>query len=93
MGLQLFPSLYGGEYIYDYISVNPLTFVPMEEGLELTPLRAWAHTVMPSWNWDAGQLDWTARQPGALLRAEFRQSGVASGQQRLCGVRAGHGAD
>ncbi|MFY9676820.1 MAG: TonB-dependent receptor [Terriglobales bacterium] len=52
-----FPSLYNGEYIFDYISVNPWTFVPMQEGLNLSPLRAWAHTVMPSWNFDAGS--WT----------------------------------
>jgi hypothetical protein len=52
-----FPSLYGGEYIFDYVSVNPWCFVPMDEGLDLTPLRAWAHTVMPSWNADAGT--WT----------------------------------
>ncbi len=40
-----FPSLYGGEYLYDDISVNPFTFVPMHGGLHLTPLRAWAHDV------------------------------------------------
>jgi hypothetical protein len=40
-----FPSLFGGEYFYDNISVNPWTFVPMHEGLYLTPLRAWAHNV------------------------------------------------
>ncbi|MFY9906933.1 MAG: carboxypeptidase regulatory-like domain-containing protein [Terriglobales bacterium] len=40
-----YPSLFGGEYFYDYISVNPFTFVPMGEGLQLTPLRAWAHNV------------------------------------------------
>jgi hypothetical protein len=40
-----FPSLYGGEFIYDNISVNPFTFVPMHGGLALTPLRAWAHDV------------------------------------------------
>jgi TonB dependent receptor len=40
-----FPSLYGGEYLYDNISVNPFTFVPQHQGLELTPLRAWAHNV------------------------------------------------
>jgi hypothetical protein len=27
-----FPSLYGGEYFYDDISVNPFTFVPEQEG-------------------------------------------------------------
>jgi hypothetical protein len=52
-----FPSLYSGEYIFDYISVNPWTFAPMQEGLDLSPLRAWAHTVMPSWDFDAGA--WT----------------------------------
>ena len=40
-----FPSLFGGEYLYDNISVNPFTFVPMHAGLVLTPLRAWAHNV------------------------------------------------
>lgn len=44
-----FPSLFGGEYLYDDISVNPwslpVPFEPMHEGLELTPLRAWAHNV------------------------------------------------
>ena len=40
-----FPSLYGGEYIYDNIPVEPWTFLPMHGGLDLTPLRAWAHDV------------------------------------------------
>jgi outer membrane receptor protein involved in Fe transport len=40
-----FPSLFGGEYIFDNIKVNPWTFVPMVGGTELTPLRAWAHGV------------------------------------------------
>lgn len=40
-----FPSLFGGEYIFDNIRVNPWTFVPMVGGTELTPLRAWAHGV------------------------------------------------
>jgi hypothetical protein len=40
-----FPSLYGGEYLYDNIKVDPFTFVPMHGGLSLTPLRAWAHDV------------------------------------------------
>jgi hypothetical protein len=40
-----FPSLFGGEYIFDFIKVNPFTFVPQVGGLELTPLRAYAHGV------------------------------------------------
>lgn len=52
-----FPSLYGGEYSFDNIKVDPFSFDPMHGGLALTPLRAWAHTIMPSWNADAG--NWT----------------------------------
>ncbi len=48
-----FPSLYSGEYYFDNISVNPwsypVPFEPMQGGLYLTPLRAYAHTIMPSW--------------------------------------------
>jgi hypothetical protein len=40
-----FPSTFGGEYLFYPIKVNPFTFVPMEGGLELTPLRAYAHEV------------------------------------------------
>ena len=42
---DFFPSFAGGEYIFDPIKVNPFTFAPMEGGLELTPLRAYAHQV------------------------------------------------
>lgn len=42
---DFFPSSAGGEYIFNPIKVNPFTFVPMESGLELTPLRAYAHDV------------------------------------------------
>ncbi len=52
-----FPSLYGGQYSFDNIKVDPFSFDPMHGGLALTPLRAWAHTIMPSWNADAG--NWT----------------------------------
>jgi hypothetical protein len=40
-----FPSLFGGQYIFDNIKVNPFTFEPMVAGLEITPLRAYAHRV------------------------------------------------
>ncbi|HKW17393.1 MAG TPA: TonB-dependent receptor [Terriglobales bacterium] len=42
---DFFPSTFGGEYIFDPIRVNPFTFEPMIGGLELTPLRAYAHQV------------------------------------------------
>ncbi|MFZ3213138.1 MAG: TonB-dependent receptor [Terriglobales bacterium] len=40
-----FPSLFGGEYYFDTIKVNPFTFEPQEGGLPLSPLRAYAHLV------------------------------------------------
>jgi len=42
---NFFPSLSGGEYIFDPIKANPFSFEPMESGLELTRLRAYAHQV------------------------------------------------
>jgi hypothetical protein len=68
-----FPSLYGGEYIFDYICVDAWSFVPRStcgQNLQLTPLRAWAHTVMPSWNFDAGS--WTG--PSANLPRYYVQN-------------------
>jgi hypothetical protein len=40
-----FPSLGGGEYLFNPIKVNPFSFEPQLAGLELTPLRAYAHPV------------------------------------------------
>ena len=42
---NFFPASSGGEYIFEPIKVNPFTFEPMEAGLELSPLRAYAHEV------------------------------------------------
>ena len=42
---NFFPSLFGGEYIFDDIRVNPFTFEPMPYGMATTPLRAFAHDV------------------------------------------------
>ena len=68
-----FPSLFGGKYIFDDIHVDPFTFVPEPANsgnLRLSPLRAWAHTVMPSWDWDAGS--WTG--PSANLARYYEQN-------------------
>jgi Carboxypeptidase regulatory-like domain/TonB dependent receptor len=40
-----FPSQQSGEFIFDPIKVDPFTFQPMEAGLKLTPLRAYAHEI------------------------------------------------
>jgi len=42
---DFFPSQQSGEYLFYPIKVNPFTYEPMEGGLALTPLRAYAHEV------------------------------------------------
>jgi hypothetical protein len=42
---DFFPSQQSGEYLFYPIKVNPFTFQPMEAGLYLSPLRAYAHEV------------------------------------------------
>jgi len=43
---NFFPQLFGGEYIFDNIRVDPFSFLPqMAGGMPLTPLRAYAHQV------------------------------------------------
>ncbi|MGZ4813497.1 MAG: TonB-dependent receptor, partial [Terriglobales bacterium] len=42
---NFFPSLFGGEYIFDNVTVNPWTFEPVTYGMQITPLRAYAHMV------------------------------------------------
>jgi hypothetical protein len=40
-----YPSMFGGEYYFDSVKVNPWTYKPMKYGEPLTPLRAYAHDV------------------------------------------------
>lgn len=40
-----YPHLFGGEYYFDNVKVNPWTYAPMKYGEPLTPLRAYAHDV------------------------------------------------
>lgn len=42
---NFFPSMFGGEYEFDDIRVNPFTFAPETYGERLSPLRAYAHEV------------------------------------------------
>ncbi len=42
---DFFPSQQSGEYLFYPIKVNPFTYEPMEAGLPLSPLRAYAHEV------------------------------------------------
>ena len=40
-----FPLQFGGGYVFSHIRVNPFTFAPETYGMEITPLRAYAHLV------------------------------------------------
>jgi len=42
---DFFPSQQSGDYLFYPIKVDPFTFEPMESGLQLSPLRAYAHEV------------------------------------------------
>jgi hypothetical protein len=42
---DFFPSQQSGEYLFYPLKVDPFTFEPMEAGLPLSPLRAYAHEV------------------------------------------------
>ncbi len=42
---NFFPSLFGGEYIFSDVTVNPWTFEPVTYGMRISPLRAYAHMV------------------------------------------------
>ncbi len=42
---DFFPHQQSGEYLFYSLKVDPFTFQPMEAGLKLSPLRAYAHEV------------------------------------------------
>jgi hypothetical protein len=42
---DFFPHQQSGEYLFYPVKVNPFTFEPVQGGLELSPLRAYAHEI------------------------------------------------
>ena len=42
---DFFPHQQSGEYLFYPVKVNPFTFQPVQGGLELSPLRAYAHEI------------------------------------------------
>ncbi|HVO61354.1 MAG TPA: TonB-dependent receptor [Terriglobales bacterium] len=54
---NFFPSLSGGEYYFDNITVNPWTFEPMRQGMKISPLRAYAHAVPRYYMQNLGRYD------------------------------------
>jgi hypothetical protein len=41
---NFFPSLFGGQYTFDDVRVNPWSFEPELYGMKISPLRAYAHS-------------------------------------------------
>ena len=68
-----YPSLFGGEYYFDDVKVNPWTFVPMKYGEPLTPLRAYAHDVPRYYMQDFGT---AVSHPNSRSYAAFMQDTI-----------------
>ena len=68
-----FPSMFGGEYYFDNIKVNPFTYAPMKYGEPLTPLRAYAHDVPRYYMQDFGP---AVSHPNSRSYAAFLQDTI-----------------
>ena len=73
-----FPELFGGQYSYNTIRVNPFTFVPQPAGLILTPLRAFAHSVPRFYSQNFGN---ASSHPDTKEYAGFIQDTVRVGNR------------
>ncbi|MCU1303329.1 MAG: hypothetical protein JWQ87_3613 [Candidatus Sulfotelmatobacter sp.] len=70
---DFFPSQQSGEYLFYPIKVDPFTFAPMEAGLPLSPLRAYAHEVPKYYLQNFGQ---AASHPDSNDYAAFAQDTI-----------------
>jgi hypothetical protein len=70
---NFFPSMFGGEYEFDDIRVNPFTFTPETYGERLTPLRAYAHEAPRYYMQNFGTAD---SHPDTREYAAFAQDSV-----------------
>jgi Carboxypeptidase regulatory-like domain len=68
-----YPSMFGGEYYFSNVKVNPWTFVPMKYGEPLTPLRAFAHDVPRYYMQDFGT---AVSHPNSRLYSAFMQDTI-----------------
>lgn len=71
-----FPRMFGGQYVFDDIRVNPWTFVPWVYGMEITPLRAYAHEVPRYYIQDFGEAE---SRPDTREFALFAQDTIRLG--------------
>jgi hypothetical protein len=70
---DFFPSQQSGEYLFYSIKVDPFTFAPMEAGLPLSPLRAYAHSDPKYYLQNFGQ---AASHPDSNDYAAFAQDTI-----------------
>ena len=70
---DFFPSQQAGEYLFYPIKVNPFTYQPMESGLPLTPLRAYAHQIPHYYIQSFGN---PVSHPGSNDYAAFAQDSI-----------------
>jgi len=68
-----FPMLFGGQFIFDDVPVNPWTFQPSTYGLWISPLRAYAHGVPRYYIQDFGN---AVSRPSTLEYATFMQDSI-----------------
>ena len=68
-----FPGMFGGEYDFDTIKVNPFTFAAQRNGMTISPLRAYAHDMPRYYLQDFGN---AVSQPGTNEYAAFLQDTV-----------------
>ncbi len=68
-----FPSMFGGEYYFDDVKVNPWTYAPMKHGEPLTPLRAFAHDVPRYYMQSFGSAE---SHPNSRSYAAFMQDAI-----------------
>lgn len=66
-----YPYLFGGEYYFSNVKVNPWTFAPEKYGEPLTPLRAYAHDVPRYYMQDFGN---AVSHPNSRSYAAFVQN-------------------
>ncbi|MGC2109450.1 MAG: carboxypeptidase regulatory-like domain-containing protein [Candidatus Korobacteraceae bacterium] len=68
-----YPYLFGGEYYFDNVKVNPWTYAPMKYGEPLTPLRAYAHDVPRYYMQDFGT---SVSHPNSRNYSAFMQNSI-----------------
>ena len=68
-----YPYLFGGEYYFSNVKVDPWTFAPMKHGQPLTPLDAYAHEVPRYYMQDFGN---AVSHPNSRFYSAFMQDTI-----------------